>query len=278
MKKRYLLLILMAVTLVTGLTLWPKRNAFIEKQIENWVNHEYQAFLNNSFTIEGFHLNKDLSISIDYLRGKWLLEEEAFPFELYQLEILQPITDFLFAKPVTVRFEQLGAQNKKSKGVKGTVLLYNDKVGTFELRADFEEVYLQEYTLLNRDNLEHATGRVEGNVFVKGDAKQTESFQLKLEVKPPGGQVQARFFGALTPYLPVAQKQILAKIRSSEVVDYKEMNLKAELASNEEVKMLLHMGVPEYNLNLNLNITLRVEDQEAFYQLAQVMGLIKVEK
>ena len=278
MKKRYFVLILIMLLFAAGVYLLRHRDALLEKQIEIWVNKEYQPFLNDSFEIEGFHLHRDLTVSIDYLRGSWLLEEESLPIEVYHLKVLRPITDFLFSKAVTVSFEQVRPQHQKSKGIKGSILLFNDKPGSFELRAEFEEVYLQEYTLLNRDNLEHATGRVEGSVFVRGNAKETETFQLKLAVKPPGGQIQARFFEAITPYLPAAQKQILSKIRSSEVVDYQDMKLDAELTASEEVKMLLHMGVPEYNLNLNLNITLRVESQEAFYQLAQVMGLIKVEK
>ena len=100
-----------------------------------------------------------------------------------------------------------------------------------------------------------------------------QEFDLLVNVAPPGGRLQARFFDILLPYLPTADKEALAKIRQAETVDYKEANAIVKLDGKDSLKILLNIRVPEYNLNLNLNLTVHVEDNEAFFQLAHVMGI-----
>ena len=88
---------------------------------------------------------------------------------------------------------------------------------------------------------------------------------------------QLTFFDLLLPYLPTAEKLALKTIQGAATVSYKEADLKLSLATAETLNLLLHIAVPDYNLNLNLNLTIRVEDNEAFFRLAELMGLVKVE-
>lgn len=76
--------------------------------------------------------------------------------------------------------------------------------------------------------------------------------------------------------MPPAEKEALAKIQSLQSVNYQSAAISVELAEKDALKVLLRIRVPDYNLNLNLNLTIRVEDNTAFFELAQLMGLIKV--
>lgn len=269
-----LLLILGGVGLAA---LWLNRNEILQPRLEQWLNQTQSSYFQNTLQIEGFDLKKDLGVSIAKIRGTWQMGQGGFPFEINDVTIKDPVTNFIFKKPVEITFEQFRPQTSTYLGMKGKLILANNKDGTFELETAFEELYLEELTNFNPKVLRGSSGKVVGTFYLKSQKSGQQQIKLRLSVSPPGGRVQARFFDVLLPYLPVADKATLAKIRVAETVTYKLANVAAELESKNSLKLLLNIQVPEYNFNLNLNLTLRVEDDKAFIQLAQLLGLAKVE-
>lgn len=279
-KKYFVLKTILLLLILTALglaLLWSHRNQLIQRRLEKWLNETQSVYFQNTLKIEGFELKKDLRVSIAKIRGTWQTAEGGFHFEINDVVVKDPVTNFMFKQPVEIAFAQFRPKTSTYLGISGKLILANDAAGTTEFAAAFEELYLEELTNFNPDMLKGSTGKVVGTFYLKSQKSGEQQMKLRLSVSPPGGRVQARFFDVLLPYLPVADKATLAKIRIAETVAYKLAHVAAELESKNSLKLLLNIQVPEYNFNLNLNLTLRVEDDKAFIQLAQLLGLAKAE-
>lgn len=264
--------------IILGLVIaWPKRNELIKPILEKWVNQTQGDFFNRTLRIDGFNLKNDLRVSISSVRGTWQTEKGGFPFEVKDVELLDPVTHFILQKPEHITFKQIRSQDSNHVGLEGKMTLWNDKAQSFELETTVIELYLEELTALNPEVLKGSSGKLTGGFYLKTKKSGEQKMRLNLKVVPPGGRIQAHFFDVLLPYLPAADKAALVRIRQMQTVGYKEGDIRAELGGKDSLKIFLNMKVPEYNLNLNLNLTIRVEDNEAFFRLAELMGLVKVE-
>jgi len=115
-----------------------------------------------------------------------------------------------------------------------------------------------------------------GNLIFQQTAGQEPKFSMDLEAPQPGGDIQARFFDLFLPYLPASlQKQKVEKIsKSQKLVRYDQAALKVSLPQSDQLKILLQIFVPAYNLKLTLNVFIKTDQKDAFSQIAQLMGFI----
>ncbi len=270
----FLLICLLFVLMVV--LLWPKRSGLLELGIEKWIVQTQKELFVGRVDVEGLELKSNLFVTIQSIRGVWQTPEGGFPFELNEIEVNAPITYFFRGKPVNVIFKQFRPADSEHPGVSGIMTLHNDTNETFELKADFYGLHLEELAPFNPEVLTKSSGNLTGNLFIKAHKSGSETIRLNLNVTEPGGRLPAYFFDSLLPYLPPAEKEALAKIQSLQSVNYQSAAISVELAEKDALKVLLRIRVPDYNLNLNLNLTIRVEDNTAFFELAQLMGLIKV--
>lgn len=274
MKKFLILVLFLGAALAS---LWHYRNPLAEKGAEAWLSATQDLYFEDTLDLEGLEIDSGMRVTIRKITGSWQSPEGPFPFILENLRIADPVTFFLTGKPVHITFERFAPAGSNHPGVSGKAVLYNDEAGTLELEADFLGLYLEELTALNPESLEGSSGRLTGTLSMKALAEGSQELRISLKVTPPGGKLQARFFEILVPYLPAGQKAILEKINNAKTVDYKEADIEVNLGGPETVNLVLHILVPDYNLNLNLNVALRVESQEMFFQLANVFGLIRIE-
>lgn len=274
MKKLLILVILLAAG---AAALWHYRNPLAEKGVEAWLHATQDLYFEDTLNLEGLEIDSYLRASVQEISGSWQSPEGPFAFTLENLRILDPVTFFLTGKPVHLTFERFAPAGSAQPGISGKAVLYNDKAGTLELEADFIGLHLEELTALNPETLQGSSGRLTGSLYVKALAEGSPELRIHLKVTPPGGRLQARFFEILVPYLPAGQKAILDKMSASNTVEYKEADIQVSLGGPETVNLVFHILVPDYNLNLNLNVALRVESQEMFFQLANVFGLIRIE-
>ena len=149
---------------------------------------------------------------------------------------------------------------------------------SFELTAETNDLDLADLTWLDPENLAGASGNLVGNIYLFQEGKKQPILKSELSVKEPGGNLQARFFQMLVPYLPKAQvKSALKKIESNQgLVEYKEAKSTFSLDNPQELKVFLHITVPVYNLVLNLNMTVKLDEENGFAKLAQLAGLVKI--
>ncbi len=275
--KSFLRAVLLLLVLAVLALVCIKRNQILQPFLEKWINRTQSIHFDNSLKIEGFHLNPDLRVSIDKIHGTWQTKEGGFPFEIVGVAMTDPVTNFIFKKPVHITFQQFRPKASTHPGLTGKITLLNDKAETFELQTALNGLYLEELTAFNPDMLKDTTGNMIGSFYMKGQKSGEQELKLRVGIAPPGGRVQSRFFEVFVPYLPIGDKETLAKIRLVQTVGYRLANVAAELENKNALKVLLNIQIPEYNLNLNLNLLLRVEDSGAFIQLTQLLGLAKVE-
>jgi len=272
--KRLLFTILLLLLL--GVALWQVRNPLLEWGLEESLNRSQSSLFHGTLDFKGVELTRDLKLNIATIQGDWHTPDAKFPFILESVRLQNPLTHFLRGIPAHATF-QLRRQGSQHPGLQGQAIFSNDEDATFTLEADFLGVGLDDMAVLDPEHLKGASGIMTGDLYLKGSRKGQEVFRLKLNVVPPGGKVQARFFDILLPYLPATEKAVLEAIRATKTVNYRQANLTVELTGPETVNVLLQIQVPDYNLNLNLNVKVRVEEADAFSQLAEVMGLIKVQ-
>lgn len=272
-RKRIVFILFIAFLSAAGVFVWRRHDSMVEAGLEAWLNQAAAPYFQGSLELEGLNLDASLKLHIEKLTGDWKAPEGSFPIEIHRIVLKEPVTDFLFQKPVRIDFERLRPQGSSNEGVRGRVIFNEGAKGAFELKADLTGLGLEEITRLDPVNLKGASGTLSGSlVFKTGGA---EALHINLKVSEPGGRLQARFFDVLLPYLPLADQQALGAIKDLKTVRYREADFEAALEGPETVKCLLHIRVPDYNLNLNLNMKIRVENQESFWELARFLGLLE---
>lgn len=88
------------------------------------------------------------------------------------------------------------------------------------------------------------------------------------------GMIPSRFFDGLLPYLPnkVAKKQVMALAEKSEMMAFQEGELRLETVSAKNMKVFLHMLIPDYNVALNINFDIRLEEAESLRELLRLLS------
>lgn len=256
--------------------LYTHLDSLLERVLEKVATDSAGPFLASPVDMEDVHLARDFRLSVGSLRGDWKTRDGIFRFEINHIQTEDSLLRFFQSKPIRVTFESLRPRGSSHPGVQGECVLFNDKTGTFVLNARFLELYLEEVEALDPVNLRGAEGKMTGDFHLKTDASGDQSFQMNLVSKNPGGRLQAHFFDLLTPYLPGAERAVIKTLSGLDTVRYQEAELRAGLPKPGVMKLFFHISVPDYNLNLNLNLEIRVEDNEAFFQLAELLGLIQV--
>jgi hypothetical protein len=119
---------------------------------------------------------------------------------------------------------------------------------------------------------------MKGSLTFRQVSGREPEFSMNLEAPEPGGNIQARFFDLFLPYLPTSlQKERVQKIsKSQQLIRYGRAALRVDLVHSDNMKILLQIFIPAYNLKLTLNATIRTDEKTAFSQIARLMGLIEV--
>ncbi|MFZ5802227.1 MAG: hypothetical protein ACOY3K_03830 [Candidatus Omnitrophota bacterium] len=251
-------------------------DAGIERGLEIFLNQSQKELFAGTLDLHEVHLDRSFRLHIGRVTGVWQTLEGEFPIEIEDIETRDPLTNILRQEPVRIGVLAFRPQGSKSPGISAEAIVHMDPAGTFEMRADFLGLDLGEFEPLDPENLRGATGILTGQFFLKTQAEGEQEFRMDLKVQEPGGHLQARFFDLFLPYLPPASQKVLEKVRKERTVDYRNADFSVKLGEPGTINVLLRILVPDYNLNLNLNLVIRVEDNEALGQLAQVMGLVKV--
>lgn len=259
--------------------LWFWRNSLLERVLEGVLNPLQAEYFGGTLNFSGVRLPSDLKLRVDRLTGELKGSGKDFPFEVRDILFADPLTHFVIGKPLTLTFSSFRPLGSEHEGASGKAVLLLDSNGTVELEANVLALHLEEIEALDPESLKDATGRLSGTLLMRTGLKGTEFFDLDLRVRRPGGRIQSRFFEILLPYLPAVDKAVLSRLSraGTGTVDYTEADLRITHPASESINIRLHILVPEYSLNLNLNVTLRVESEEVFLELARLSGLIKAE-
>lgn len=239
------------------------------------LNRNTKALFKDSLRVEKVRLEKNLEIQIDHLHGKLQTEGGPLPFQIKSINSEGPVTDFFSQEGLVLNFKEARTADSKYGGIHGSYRFRGGREGFFEIKAEVQGLGLEELEPLNPENLRGSSGEIKGEITIRQGAKGV-FLRANLRIDEPGGRLQARFLDLLKPYLPqmgVKEKveQILA---AGGGVDFRIASLEMELVESEKMKVLLHLAIPDYNLDLHFNIEVRVDEKNAFLQLAELGGLI----
>ncbi len=264
--------------LLCGFTVQPfhemERRAF-----ESVLNTALRDYFAGTLKVETAHIGRDFRLQLTNIRGELVTRERPVAIELRTMTSIEPLYRLIFLKPVRFTFEGLKPSGSSHPGVSGAALVTPGWKWAFTLEATIESLGLEDLVWVNPDSLAGSSGRMIGTLEVKADYTGHSEFKMELSVPEPGGSLQARFFDSVTPYLPKTKKkskknaEILAA--THETIGYRQAELTAQLENDDQVKMLLRILIPDYNLKLNLTLLVKVDEKNAFLKLFQLLGIIQ---
>ncbi len=255
----------------------PQADELERRVLQSALNTALRDIFSGTLKIQGTHLSRNLRLRLSGLSGELVTQERPVRIELPGLESDDPLYYFLIFKPVHFHFSGLKPSGNDSSGISGKAIAVAGLKWTFEITSRIENFGLEEIAWVNPDSLSGSSGRMTGDLKLKADFSGHSEFNLHLDVPEPGGNLQARFFETITPYLPQTKNlKVLRDLsQSHELVQYHQASLDARLEQDDQVKVLLRILIPDYNLNLNLNMLVRVDEKNTFLKLFQLLGILR---
>ena len=277
--KKSVSLILAAIVVAAGLTYgWHKRDAFAGRLLEAGLNASLKEAFAGSIRLSGVHVSRRGQLGIAKIEAAWQTPNGPFPLELESLLSETPVRDILSRKPAVITFKRLKPFHSSYGGVRGRVMVWPFSKGRCEAELEVVGLGLEELAGLEPVNLGGSSGLLAGKAVIKIGEDGGQEVHVDLASPEPGGRIQARFFDALKPYLPQASyKSVLKRISKNDTVAYKHATLNLGRTDPRKINLLFKILVPDYNLDLNLNVEVRVEEENAYFQIAQVMGWVRTE-
>jgi hypothetical protein len=278
--KKFLLISLVILLLFLGLTFWilPHLPEWERDLLQDLANRSAKEYFDGSLRIEKVSLDRYLKVRLTGITGNFKTRRGPVPLEIASVESQDPVYFFITEKPVRFIFSGFRPRGCSRPGTSGTFMIQSGKDWRIEFDANLSATDLEDWQWLEPDNLEGSTGSMKGAISFRQSAGQEAEFSMDLEAPQPGGHIQARFFDIFLPYLPTTvQKQKVQKVvQSKELVRYDQAALKVSLPQSDNLKILLEIFIPVYNLKLKLNANIKTDQKDAFAQIARIMGLIEV--
>lgn len=281
MAKRILLTLLAALLVATlGLTLWavPRLPELERSLLEQLANNASKDYFNGSLRIQKARLDRHLKIRIEGVTAQLKTRQGPVPLAVKSLESQDSLFLFISQKPVRFTFEGIRPEISSRAGISGDLLIQTGPASRFELTADLGKTGLEDWQWLDPENLGGVSGSMKGSLTFRQISGREPEFNMDLEAPEPGGNIQARFFDLLLPYLPTSPQRdrVQKASKSEQLVQYHRAALRVNLTQSDNVKILLQIFIPAYNLKLTVNTTVRTDAKDAFSQIARIMGLIEV--
>ncbi|MBU9889464.1 MAG: hypothetical protein KTQ49_06320 [Candidatus Omnitrophica bacterium] len=242
------------------------------------INRVAEPFVSGPVRVASASIGRDLKLRFRGIEGNYRARQGPVALGIERIEAQGPRCCFLGPRPVRFVFD--GAKPKASPrdGFSGTLSVSAGKAWRVEAAVDFEGADLEDLRWLDPQNLDGASGALGGSLRCVQTAGHDPVLDLKIAVAQPGGQLQAKFFDLFLPYLPTsAQKERVKMIVAGKqtLVRYRTAALNMNLPRPDLVKILLRILVLDYNLLLNLDVTVRLDQKDALLQIAHLLGFIQ---
>ncbi|MDD5217350.1 MAG: hypothetical protein PHN49_01835 [Candidatus Omnitrophica bacterium] len=242
------------------------------------ANASTREYFAGSIRLSTVHLDQTLRLHMLHAEGYLQTRAGPVKIQIRSMDSLDPVTHLLFQKAFRFHFEGAKPAVSPREGLQGNAVVVTGRKGFVELTSDVVGMNLEDITWFNPENLAGSSGRMTGTITFKTTYQEETSFRMALDVKEPGGNLQARFFELLRPYLPQlgSNANFHALTNSLSLVNYRKASLQMYSVDSDKMKVHFHILVPEYNLNLNVNVEIRTDEKNYFFKLAQMMGFVEV--
>lgn len=257
--------------------LLPHFDTFERKILERVLNQAANEYFNGSIRLRHVHIDKKLRIHLRRFYGELVTEGGPMAVEIQAIDSVDSLLNFAAGKPVRFDFRHARPASSGDEGLNGAALLKAGRDGYLEVKSEIATLALNDLEKLSPENLTGSTGKLKGTFYFRSAGEKAD-FSLEVKVREPGGMIQARFFDAVLPYLPqIPNRANVEKLAGeARLVPYRQADFTIRLVDPSKMKVFFHILVPDYNLNLNLNVEIRVDRDNAFMELAQLLGLIRI--
>ncbi len=277
MKKFFLICFILFA--LAGTFLFLRRESLLRASLEYFLNGiTVEPIQKGSVKVGRAWLDRGFKFNLENIRLGILSEKGANTLLIGRVYTNESILKVYRAGGVPFSVEGVKFAASPYEGLRGHGTVRAGRDWMFRFDSHIDALGLEEMDWLNPENLSGTTGRIAGTFALGANAAGEIIFSLRTRVEEPGGQIQARMFEALLPYLPQSVERAKLKIISGQqaFVRYREADFGLDLAGKDRLKVLFRILIPEYNLKLNLNVEIRVDKENAFADLAKLIGLIKV--
>lgn len=248
--------------------------------LEFLLNSSTREILQGSVAIKSVSLRPNLDIQLEGIQAALHTKSRAVPLELRSVRSRGSIVRFFSREGGRFEFEGLGFQGSRHAGLQGAGQIRAWPQWFLDLRIEVQGLGLEEIDWVNPENLSGSRGHLKGKIRFRADAGGVIGTNADLRVDPPGGRLPARFLELLKPYLPQlsVRREVETLLANQPLVDFREASVKLELAESEPMKIFLHIGIPDYNLNLNVNLEVRLDEKNALQDLIRLVGLLELQE
>ncbi|MSR78172.1 MAG: hypothetical protein EXS63_08140 [Candidatus Omnitrophica bacterium] len=253
----------------------------MEKHALEWLlNQNTQDAFHRTVRLEGAHIDSLLQLHIRNLQAEITSKNgAAVPIEMASLDSEGPLWAPLAGIPLTFHWKNLRIARSREPGVHGSLLLQGGLTSwKINVRGQVESLDLQDLVWMDPEHFKGASGKIKGLIAGEGGALVDPSLELRLEIVKPGGKLPASTFDLFRPYLPqsVLETKLNKLSPSSRLIGYNRASFWIKNMSADKMKAEIHILAPDYPLDLNVNMEIRLDEKNAFLELAQIMGLLEV--
>ena len=270
-----ILSVTLALLGVTALVL--NRNTLLRKFSESVINFCGKSAFHNSVRVGKAFLKPGPAVRLEHLQGQLRFQEAPLDLTLHSLEITPHLWPRQEPGACILRFENLRPRTASGEGFYGTFTVPYDGTWCYFLNGEIQGLDLADLTWISPETLKGASGRISGSFKMNTEPGGTTHVELDIAIPKPGGRIQSRFLDLLLPYVPQLGKRdnVRRLVAQNETVPYEDAKARILSVSPETIKVVLHISFPDYNLNLNLSVDIRLEEKNSLRGLTRALGLIR---
>jgi len=269
-------IILLALVLLGGASLyiWTQRVPLTEKVVNQAANELFEG----SLRLTSVDMLDGWRIAITGIEGKMKTDTNKTSVQLERIEMKTSLLQTLRTRRSELTFQNFHPLKSVGNPISGTIELELGPNPVTRIKAKLSHLSTQDYAWLDPHSFEGLSGFIEGTLQLETDTQDNIKFSFNVNSEKAGGEVPAKFLEFALPYLPKAQntKGLTKLIADKKSVPFIQGQIQAYLTEPGKITAQIKMLFPEQNINLNLNLTILVDEARAFVRVFKLLGLFKI--
>jgi len=254
--------------------LWIKRVPLLEKS----ANQTTAELFEGTLRLKDVQITKSGKVILHNIEGKMKTDSGRVPIQIQSIESTTSLLQILMTQRSEMRFTGFQPIPLTGEALSGNLIADFSNKPSFEINSSFHHISIRDFSWIDPASFDGLNGFVSGSIRFRTDANEKIELSVNLVAEKEGGEVPARFLEFALPYLPQAKntKDLQKKIASAKSVPFVNGSVKAQTLSSEKIQAEIKMLFPEQNINLNLNLTILVDEENAFLRTFKLLSLFKV--
>ncbi len=271
----WIFLILFALTL--GLLIYFQENLLTHLG-NTFLKQQSSPTFSEPAKIERIWLDRFFQIHIRGFSGDLKTRQDPAPIRIENIDCEGSVWGVLQGETLVCHLTPIRVADSVNQKISGTLLFQGGTHWRLDFTAQAESMDLKDVIWLDPDHLKGSSGRMTGTLILRSQAQGSPFFVLDFRAVEPGGKLQSEFFELLRPFLPLtAPKDLLNKEGSGKrLMRYTRASLTLRTIQADKMSGIFRILLPDFPVNLNVNLEIRIDEDNAFFELARLMGYFEV--